>query len=106
MEAPDEYRHDRHVAEERDQPVEQVEAPQPQRALASRRGAIAPGPPLVPQEVVQDRGFYRHHGGGQVGHTGAKQGRQDAQLDAESHHADRVEDEPPPHLTVKACDSR
>src|SRR6185295_15269763 len=87
-----EDRHDRDVADERDRAIQQVEASQPGRDLAARsRGPIAPGPALMPEEVVEDGGLHRKRRRGNRVQAARGERRQRDELHAGARHADEVE---------------
>ena len=64
--------------------------------IAARAGrAVAPRPPLVPDEIVQHGGFHGNRRGGQVvkPHP-AHEKRQHGELDGHTQHSDAVEGQP------------
>jgi len=104
-EPADEDRHQHQAARHRDDPVAGVERdePSPRRSLHSAfcilhsaffisSRPVPPGPPFVPQEVVQHRQLDREGGRGKVVQAQAgHQQRQRGELHRDSHRADNVE---------------
>ena len=85
----DECRGDRQVTDERNHPVEGMEAEQPLEQRARISGwPVPPRPPLMPGEVVQDCGFNSENGRDRDRQVGdSREHRQGYQLDG---HADRT----------------
>src|SRR5262245_2495023 len=88
------YRHGR-VADERGRSIRDVKAEQPGPAPVGI-GAVAPGPPLMPEEVGQDRCLHGDQSGAREWPVGSQTERsEDHSLHQESDHSDADERECP-----------
>jgi hypothetical protein len=85
--------HQHKIAGQGNQAVGGVKPPEPVEAHAGVRRPIAPGPPVVPPEVVQNRELDRNRGRGQIVQAETQQQREQAKLERKSDRADSVESE-------------
>jgi hypothetical protein len=87
---------DTQITHERDKTIEDMEVPQSQCQLRTRAApALAPGPALMPDKIVQHGRFDRHRSREQIRHAEMSyQNGQDAELNENAERTDPIEGNP------------